>query len=342
MELEEVNWYYGQNLITMKTFKHILIVLSIIFLILCLKYNAEIRDWCIALTFNSICFIDNSFNISGKSNPILIWSIIFALLGMCYGMIRAVNRFNLNRLIMLVGILVSFLLMFITVSISKPLKLGNSREVGEKRLWDKINTSNSYSLSIFYLTKYPQGKYESQVRIKQEQALWDSASISKTISTWSLYIQKFPDNERSSQAKMYHENLLWNDSKKYNTTERYNNYISKYPNGMFTSKASLALKKLQRERERILEKSKGSILDTISNVVEPVKETRGKIDLPGGRKFEGILIDGVPNGKGTEIFPDNTYLEGTWVNGKRQGVFILHNVNGTTETQEFENGNRTK
>lgn len=326
----------------MKSYKLILALIIVTLLTICIKNNVIIRDWCIAFTFNSVCFVDNSFNISRKFNPILIWSVIFSFGGMCCGMIRAVNRFKLNRLIIFAGIFSLFLILLITVLISRPLRLGNSQEVGEKRLWDKINAKNSYNLSVFYLTKYPQGKYESQVRIKQEEAIWDSAFTSNTFNIWNLYVQKFPSSIRSSQAKKYLEISFWNGIKKKNTVNYYQNYLANYPNGMFTSKANLALRNLQKERERNTKKPTDINIQSSTNAEEPVKEISGNINLPDGRIYKGILVNGEPGGKGVETFPDNSYLEGVWVNGKREGVFILHNVNGTTQTQEFNNGNRVK
>lgn len=325
----------------MKTFISVLIVLGVVFFIVCLNVT-ELKDWCIALTFNSICFIDNSLEISRIISPLILWPFIFALFGACYGLVRAVKRFNLNRVIKIAGIVGSFLLLLITVSISKPTDNGNSREVGEKILWDKINARNSYNLSTLYLERFPDGKYTSQVRTKQEQALWDSAIVFKSLSTWSLFLKKFPNSGRYFEARKYHEDLLWSETKNLNNTSGYNNYINQYPNGRFSRKAYLALKKLNVQPEQVAEIPAENVADTIPIIEEQVKEIYGKIDLPGGRRYEGTLVNGEPGGKGREIFPDNTYLEGTWVNGKREGVFTFHKTNGTTESQEFFNGDRVK
>jgi hypothetical protein len=74
----------------------------------------------------------------------------------------------------------------------------------------------------------------------------------------------------------------------------------------------------------------------------PQVEEEKEINLPNGITYTGFTLNGKPSGKGKELFPDNSYLEGTYINGKRNGIFIYHNTDGTTEEQEFENGIRQK
>ena len=327
----------------MKAIRLYLFIAGLILVLLC-TFIPSWRDWCVAWTFNAIYLIDNVFYITGVINPILLWAIVFLFLGACAGLIRAVNRYKLDKKIKYAGFLGIFLILLLTVSISKPIEHGQSREFREEMLWNKINKEKSYHQCLNYFKEFPAGKYQSQVQVIQEQALWDSANALRSIvdaeNVWKLYLEKFPTSYRFLKARAIHENSLWTEAKFFNSTNLYTDYINQYPNGKFIRKAYSALKKLQPKI--IQEAPVKTIADTTIKEVESPQEVQGRIKYPDGRLYIGILVNGEPGGNGREFFTDKTYLEGTWKNGKRQGEFIFHKADGSTETQEFDNGSRIK
>lgn len=344
-------------------------ILIFIILLLVFIFNNYVNSLVTAFTFNVLSFIDNTFNLSSKINPIITWSMLFALFGTCYGLIKASNRFKLDKKIKAVGYILPFLLLGLIYLSSKPLNNGDSRGIFEEKQWQIIKSSNSYALCTNYLDNFPKGKYSSLVTIKQEQALWDSAIVTKTSIIWDFYIKKFPNSEKDNEAKNNFEKFLWREVKTENTLDSYNKYINAFPYGRYYQKAKKASKKLSRNENTqnvvvensTLQKiennvseavptqipvseedsSKGSVSTENSQQVQKT-ETQGTYTYSDGRKFEGTLLNGIPNGKGKEFFPDNTVLLGKWKNGKRDGVFQCRKPDGTIEEQEFNNGNRIR
>ena len=192
----------------------ILYILIFIIFLLVFMFNNYVNSVVTAFTFNVLSFIDNAFYLSSKINPIITWSILFALFGTCYGLIKASNRFKLDKKIKVVGYVLPFIFLGLIYLLTKPFNNESSRVILEEKLWKNIQNSNSFSLCTDYLDNFPNGKYSSLVSIKQEQALWDSAIITKTSNIWELYIKKFPNKERHLAAYGYFDELLWLESKK--------------------------------------------------------------------------------------------------------------------------------
>ena len=48
-----------------------------------------------------------------------------------------------------------------------------------------------------------------------------------------------------------------------------------------------------------------------------------KLQLPDGSTYQGEVKDGLPNGKGTQAFPDRRKYTGEFVNGQRDGQGIF-------------------
>lgn len=344
------------------------IILFIIFLLVFI-FNNYVNTVVTAFSFNVLSFIDNTFNMTSKINPILTWSVIFALFGACYGLIKASNRFKLDKKIKVLGYILPFLLLGLIYLISNPLINGNSRFVFEEKQWKDIQSTNSYEICTDYLDNFPNGKYSSLVIIRQEKALWDSAIVTKTSKIWGLFINKFPNSEKFNNAKNYFEEFLWREVKAENTLYSYNEYLNAFPYGKYSQKAKKATKKLIRNENTQNAVVDNSTSQEIENIVsedvsnqspvseeissqEPVSienpqqdqnnDTQGSYTYNDGRRYEGALTNGIPNGKGKEFFPDNTVLVGKWKNGKRDGVFQCKKPDGTIEEQEFNNGSRIR
>ncbi len=332
-------------------------------------FNNYVNTLVTAFTFNVLSFIDNTFNVSSKINPIITWSFLFAFFGTCYGLVKASNRFKLDKKIKVIGYILPILMLSLIYLLTKPLKNGDSRDIFEEKQWQILQSSNSFSLCTNYLDNFPKGKYSSLVTIKQEQALWDSAVVSKLSTVWELYIKKFPNNKKYSEAYGYFDENLWRESKEINTIESYNNYINKLQSwGKYSKKARYALKKLSNystNEKEVIENPQP--IETQSSVSEEISSqnptqdnvssnksvegnsqqvehtvTQGTYKYDDGRRYEGTFLNGIPNGNGKEFFPDNTVLVGKWKNGKRDGVFQCRKADGTIEEQEFNDGNRIR
>ena len=82
-----------------------------------------------------------------------------------------------------------------------------------------------------------------------------------------------------------------------------------------------------------------------SSSTEPLKsqnEEMNEINLPNNIKYKGFTLNGEPSGWGTEYFPDKTYLVGPYKNGKRNGRFVYHQLDGSITMEVFKDGIRQK
>jgi hypothetical protein len=90
--------------------------------------------------------------------------------------------------------------------------------------------------------------------------------------------------------------------------------------------------------------SQASDADVVNKPVDENKSNSGngygKLDLPGGIKYEGNYQNGKPNGLGKEIFQDNSTYSGYYVDGKRDGEFVFRNSDGIKEVRVFKFGQR--
>lgn len=351
----------------MKSIRLFVFFAGLILVLLC-TFIPTWRDWCLSWAFNSIYFIDNLFYLHRNINPIVAWSIVFLFLGACFGLIRAVNRYKLDRKIKFAGIIGLFLVLLLTFEISKPLEYAQSRELREEMLWLMIKKENSYVKCSSYLKEFPNGKFLSEVQALQEQALWDSAMIVNTADIWKLYSSKF--SKKRNEAKAYYENARWLEAKKINTLSSYDSYLSEFPKARNTKKAKIAREQLwkknttrpnsnkaisnesvkrkntnddQKEELKPLPAKDINLTDGKGSQKSSSKRIKGKKRQPSGAIYEGEMIifnrDTIIEGKGKETFSDRV-LTGFWVKNLKNGEFLCTYRDGRTEKQKFENGER--
>jgi len=347
-----------------RAFLSYFIIFIIILVVLC-AVSPQIQEICIFLSYNALFFIDNSFSFSKAINPLFAWTIVFALLGLIIGLAKTVSVFKLHKKFYLYSLLGIILLLFLINTCSHPLKYNSSREVREEILWTNLSKNNSYSICTAYISEFPEGKHISDIKLMQEKTLWDSAYTSKSSKVWNLFSKNFKNSLRYSEAMLNYDKVLWSESLKANTANAYATYLNVFPHGLQSNLAQIKLNKYKRlgkatvtvdpiiKPEQAQAVPDNSINVPITNNNDKPndsdnensnipKDYNGKLDLPGGIKYEGYIRNNLPNGFGKEIFQDNSNLKGFYINGKREGEFIYTKSDGSLEKQKFINGNRSE
>jgi TPR repeat protein len=67
---------------------------------------------------------------------------------------------------------------------------------------------------------------------------------------------------------------------------------------------------------------------------------KARFDWPDGRRYDGMFVDGQPDGIGSELLPDGTRYRGHWYRGQRHGVGTLELPDGGRYEGDFSRGER--
>ena len=65
------------------------------------------------------------------------------------------------------------------------------------------------------------------------------------------------------------------------------------------------------------------------------KATGDIVNLDGGVKYQGKLLNGLPNGHGTLTWPNGDFYEGSFKLGKRHGYGKRVNMDGSEYTGDY-------
>lgn len=327
----------------------------------------------VVYAYNTIFFIEDLIVLSHAFNPIVTYAIFFGVIGIFVGMFSAAKKFTLKStyyINAIIGILFFVSLFFL---FNKPHKYQTIGEYKEQQMFEYFSHNPTYSNAKNYLHQFNNGKNSRSVRDFTQEKLLDSAQKLNTAELWKYYLAEFPDTEKRAEITSLIDDLQWRKATRLNFKSAYSEYLSQQPKGKYVEKAKSKIRRLNKrdaaiaQANRLEQEANGNLETdnnelnnqdgnsnetnttgiennrTINNTTE-TKPTVGHltIEYQDGRKYFGNVINGEPNGKGKEIFPDGTVLSGNYANGKRDGKFIFTTVNGEKQEQVFRAGNRIK
>lgn len=335
----------------MKTVKK-LFILIVILLSLVSVFVEPLRNWLLASMFNVVRFFEHSVKFTDSFDPIYVWTVYFGMLGAAYGILRAMNKFRLSHVMIIPVLLAFFLPLFLSYQLARPLEAEKSDEVREAMLVEWLEDSVSFQFADEYVKRFPEGEIIDRVRNMHEQVLWDSANTQPSEAIWAYYLKHYPESRRSSNAKAQHQKLLWEKAERENTIASYERYLDYYAEGRLANTARSNIETLRAESsgetepdpvEKHKPPRKSDPKEPAIEDAEPEVTVRiGELELEGGRIYEGEIRNGIPHGKGKELFPDGSYLKGQWIDGLREGSFTFHGKDGSEQTQYFKEGNRIR
>ncbi len=125
--------------------------------------------------------------------------------------------------------------------------------------FEKAKSSDSEEACRQYLSKYPTGKYASEVsnllKERIELNLYRTAKIENTITAFENYINQYPNGRYSAEvnniigdAYLLYGDRFFEDEDYGNALEQYNNYLSRYPKGRHVFKVKEKIERCEREQ----------------------------------------------------------------------------------------------
>lgn len=354
-----------------------IIIVCVIFLIIVLNVHALFFGL-LYISFNSIFFLDNLFNLVNSINPLICWGFVSLLLGSLIGFLVSVRKFKLDQKFYTYGSIGILFFLFLITLASKPFDYKTSKFFHDDHAWSVSKQTNTFASYERYLKEFPSGKYVPDALICKETRFWDSAVSSGDPALFHNYSELFPSGVHKSNAENLYEESLWKRAKSSSNIDRVNDYIQAFPNGKYLASAKSRLWKLKQKNnnqqtvnepstssssgtpasnnEKVdntsTSQSPSSVQNTTSSPTEQktgesgsnenVKNGYGSYTYTDGRVYRGNFKNGKFHGSGTLYFTDGSKLVGKWVKGVRDGKFTLYNTDNTTEIQTFKSGSRIK
>ncbi|MCX7634635.1 MAG: hypothetical protein N2Z74_02690, partial [Syntrophales bacterium] len=146
----------------------------------------------------------------------------------------------------------------------------------ERSLWEKVSRAHTVQAYREYLTRYPQGRFQStaraqiqviEAREEQERDLeyWGRIKDSKDPVRFDEYLQRFPKGlfaetaaitaqrlraSATVAATLAEEDALWEKVRGTVDPEQIKRYLDTYPQGVYAAQARRRLENLRAARER--------------------------------------------------------------------------------------------
>ncbi|MFC1712334.1 hypothetical protein ACFL6S_01630 [Candidatus Poribacteria bacterium] len=111
----------------------------------------------------------------------------------------------------------------------------------------EINTISSYE---DFLERYPTGKFADQVHIELEALHLQEAKDANTISSYQGFLERYPIGKSADQVQIELEALYLQEARDANTISSYEDFLKQYPTGEFADQARIELETLHLQEAR--------------------------------------------------------------------------------------------
>ncbi len=99
----------------------------------------------------------------------------------------------------------------------------------ETPIYEKIKTANNISLFNSFVSRFPKGKYNTDIMRKIETIWYNTTINQKCTELYEKFISKYPNDKYTDKVKIAYDNNLFDLAKKENTIQSYKNYLKESP-----------------------------------------------------------------------------------------------------------------